>query len=106
MEYWVQYFEKSFMPVSIFTESFCGFTSRKVVFAREEALRIANTDRARWHGNAVAFVYESHDQRLSSLALPPFRTRLSYGKPKLRRNAAQFLRFSKVQSCNFVVNLY
>ncbi len=33
-------------------------------FAREDALRIANTDRARWHGNAVAFVYESHDQRL------------------------------------------
>ena len=47
-------------------------------FAREDALRIANTDRARWHGNAVAFVYESHDQRLASLVLPPFRTRTSY----------------------------
>ena len=47
-------------------------------FAREDALRIANTDRARWHGNAVAFVYESHDQRLASLVLPPFLTSTSY----------------------------
>ena len=52
------------IPVGGGGKLFCGFTSRKVVFAREEALRIANTDRARWHGNAVAFVYESHDQRL------------------------------------------
>ena len=60
----MQFFNYPFLPIGNFTKSFCGFTSRKAVFAREEALRIANTDRARWHGNAVAFVYESHDQRL------------------------------------------
>ena len=63
------------------------------------------TDCARWHSCEATFVYESHDQRLSPLAAPLSRTRLSYGKPKLRRNAAQFFRFSKVQNRNFVANL-
>ena len=56
-------------------------------------------DRLTAQDGAVAeatFVYESHDQRLSPLAAPLSRTRISYGKPKLRRNAAQFFRFSKV----------
>ena len=33
-----------FIPIGIFTKSFCGFTSRKGNVAREEALRIAKSD--------------------------------------------------------------
>ena len=35
------FFNYTFLPIGNFTKSFCSFTSRKAVFAREEALRIA-----------------------------------------------------------------
>ena len=81
----------TFLPIGNFTKSFCGFTSRKGNVAREEALRIANTDRTRRCGNGVAFACKSHDQRC-----PPSCFLLSghaqvTEKPKSRRNTARFL---------------
>jgi len=67
-----------FLPVGNFTKTFCGFTSRKGVFAREEALKLRILTVQDGTVALATFVYESHDQRLSSLALSPFRTRLSY----------------------------
>ena len=67
-----------FIPIDIFTKSFCGFTSRKGNVAREEALKLRILTVQDGTVALATFVYESHDQRLSSLALSPFRTRLSY----------------------------
>ena len=36
----MQFFNYTFLPIGNFTKSFCGFTSRKAVFAREEALKL------------------------------------------------------------------
>ena len=54
----MQFFNYTFLPIGNFTKSFCGFTSRKAVFAREETLKLRSPT--------------------SSLALLLFRTRLSY----------------------------
>ena len=66
------------LPVGNLTNSFCGFTSRRGNVAREEALKLRILTVQDGTVALATFVYESHDQRLSSLALSPFRTRLSY----------------------------
>ena len=60
-----------FIPIGIFIKSFCGFTSRRVFFAREETLRIANTDRASMHpeeNGAVADRFQSKPPECTAAA--------------------------------------
>ena len=51
-----------FIPIGIFTKSFCGFTSRNFLFVREETLRIANTDRTSMHPEENGAVKNSEDR--------------------------------------------
>ena len=66
------------MPIDNFKKYFAALQVARVFLRERKLLELRILTVQDGTVALATFVYESHDQRLSSLALSPFRTRLSY----------------------------